>query len=297
MMPYLTNAAAGSGRQYNFTQLGSTVPPNVYIPPSVLTVAGQKVGSDTLFDSEALAHEEGAEWFGPGASNVYQTCCEVRANVYTNMTILPTAVWAVRNDRYKLVKSQRAACDANINPYELYDLTPTVTNPVGLDISPNDLLAGGPLTPDQQSNLDQLMAVMNSILASEPGCPGDGTLDKTVDLNDINGLTANWGKPSVFDFNNDGVTDQADLQTLLNNYGDICYQPWQGPVRLNINQAGSQIMIQWPNPSSPSQLELSPQLSGTNLWSSVGDAPFVIGASNIVFVTPTNQAAFFRVQQ
>lgn len=297
MMPYLTNAAAGPVRQYNFTQLGSTVPPNVYIPPSVLTVAGQKVGSDTLFDSQALAEEEGAEWFGPGAPTVYQTCCDVRANVYTNMTILPTAVWAVCNNRYKLVKSERAACDANINPYEFYDLTPTLANPVGLDTSRNDLLASGTLTPDQQSNLDQLMAVMNSILASEPSCTGDGTLDKIVDVNDIDGLVANWDKPSVFDFNNDGITDQNDLQTLLNNYGDVCYQPWQGPVPLSIHLTGSQMMIQWPNPPSLNQLELSPQLSGTNLWSSVSNSPFVIGASNIVFLTPSNKAAFFRVQQ
>jgi arylsulfatase A-like enzyme len=297
MMPYLTNSAAPAGRQYNFAQLGSTVPPNVYIPPSVLTVAGQKVGSDTLFDTEALAQEEGAEWFGPGAPVVYQTCCDVRANVYTNLSILPTSVWTVRNNRYKLVKSAYESCDSDLNPYEFYDLTPTLANPVGLDNSPFDLLSGGPLTSDQQANLDQLMAVLNSILASEPACPGDGTLDKMVDTNDINGLIADWGQSSVFDFNNDGVTDQTDLQTLLDNYGDVCYQPWQGSVPLSINQAGSQMMIQWPTPPSTNQLELTPELSGTSLWSSVSNSPFIIGASNVVFLAPTNPTAFFRVQQ
>jgi arylsulfatase A-like enzyme len=298
MMPYLTNPAAGPGRQYNFTQLGSTVPPNVKIWPSVLTIAGQKVGSDTLFDTETLATDEGAEWFGPGAPAVYNDCCEVRANVYTNLTILPDSVWAVGNNRYKLVKSERVDCDAGINPYEFYDLSPTPDNPVGLDNSPQDLLASGnPLTADQQVNFDQLMAVLDNLLASEPICPGDGNLDKTVDVDDINGLLANWSKPSVFDFNNDGVTDQADLQTVLNNYGDQCFQPAQGSVPLQINQAGTQVMIQWPNLASSNQLQSLPQLSGTNLWNSVSNSPYVIGATNAVFQTSSNQAMFFRLQQ
>ncbi|MEI6782486.1 MAG: hypothetical protein WCQ21_16375 [Verrucomicrobiota bacterium] len=178
MMAYLTNATAGSSRQYNFSELGSTVPPNVHISPSVFTIAGQKVGSDILFDNEALCVEEGAEWFGPGAPVVYDSCCEVRANVYTNLTILPKSVWAVRNDRYKLVKSEWASGDANINPYEFYDLKPTRINPIGIDNSPYNLLDKGPLTSDQQSNLDELRAVLVSTLASEPACPGDGNLDK-----------------------------------------------------------------------------------------------------------------------
>jgi arylsulfatase A-like enzyme len=297
MMAYLTNAMAGSSRQYNFSELGSTVPPNVHISPSVFTIAGQKVGSDILFDSEALCIAEGAEWFGPGAPVAYDTCCEVRSSVYTNLTILPTSVWTVRNDRYKLVKSKRASCDANINPYEFYDLKPNLINPDGLDNSPDDLLASGQLTSDQQSNLDELMAVLDSILASEPACLGDGNLDKTVDFEDINGLVANWGQPSVFDFNNDGITDQTDLQTLLANYGDQCFQPWQGPVPLNISPAGSQVLIQWPNSLLPGQLESSSQLPGAGLWSPVSNGPFVIGDSNAVFLTPSNRTMLFRVQQ
>jgi arylsulfatase A-like enzyme len=297
MMAYLTNSTAGSARQYNFTELGSTVPPNVKIWPSVFTIAGQKIGSDILFDSEALCLAEGAEWFGPGAPVVYNSCCDVRAGVYTNLTILPTSVWAVCNDRYKLIKSAYASCDASINPYEFYDLTPTLANPDGLDNSPDNLLTGGQLTPDQQSNLDELMAVLDSTLASEPACTGDGNLDKVVDVEDINGLVANWGKTSVFDFNNDGITDQNDLQTLLTNYGDVCFQTGPGSVPLNIIPAGGQVLIQWPNASSPGQLESSPQLSGTAVWSPVSNAPFAIGDANSVFQTLSNQTMFYRVLQ
>jgi hypothetical protein len=296
-LAYLTNSTSGPSRKYNYTELGSAVPPNVHIWPSVLTIAGQKIGTDTLFDSEALALEEGAEWFGPGAPVVYNNCCEVRANVYTNLSILPTAVWAVRNDRYKLVKSQFASCDSDINPYEFYDLTPTPTNPVGLDNSSFNLLAKDQLTSDEQANFDELMAVLNGLLASEPACAGDGNLDKTVDVEDINGLVADWGQPSVFDFNNDGTTELEDLQALLANYGDVCFQTWQGPVPLSINRAGSQTMIQWPNASVPAQLESSPQLSGTNLWTPVSINSFAIGDSNTIILSPSNQMMFFRIQQ
>ena len=298
MLPYLTNAAAGPIRQYNFSQLGGAVPPNAHTWPSVFTIAGQKVGNDILFDDQATCEESGGEWFGPGAAVVYSNCCDVRAFVYTNLVIQPTSVWTVRNDRYKLVKSQLSSCDADVNPYELYDLKPTLLNPDGLDNSPFNLLASGnPLTPDQESNLNQLMAVLASLLASEPACTGDGNQDKTVNVDDIDGLVADWGLPSVFDFNNDGVTDQTDLQTLLNNYGDVCFTPAQSPVPLTINLAGGQVMLQWPNPSVPGQLEAIPQLSGTNQWSPVGNLPFAIGYSNTVFMTTSNQATFFRVHQ
>jgi arylsulfatase A-like enzyme len=297
MLPYLTNSMPYSSRQYNYAELGGAVPPNAQTWPCVFTIAGQKIGNDILFDNQATCEESGGEWFGPGAPVVYTNCCDVRANVYTNLTIQPTAVWTVRNDRYKLVKSQLASCDASINPYEFYDLNPTLTNPDGLDNSPFDLLAGSQLTPDQQSNLDELMAVLDGILASEPACPGDGNLDKVVDYADINGLVANWGKPSVFDFNNDGITDQLDLQTVLANFGDQCFEPMQGPGPLSINPVGSQVLLQWPNSSSPGQLESSLQLPGINLWSPVGNIPFAIGYSNAVFLTPSNQTMFFRVQQ
>ena len=201
--------------------------PSVQLWPCVFTIAGQKVGNDILFDDEATCVESGGEWFGPGASVVYSNCCDVRASVYPSMSIQPTFVWTVRNDRYKLVKSQLAACDTN-NPYEFYDLQPTTLNPVGLDNSPFNLLTKSSLTKPEQVNLIKLMAVMDGILASEPACPGDGNLDKQVNDQDIQGVINNWGLPSVFDFNNDGVTDLKDLQTVEANFGDVCF-----PVQKN----------------------------------------------------------------
>ena len=223
MLAYLTNPGKHSVREYNFSELGGAVPPNAKTWPSVFTIAGQKVGNDILFDDEATCVESGGEWFGPGASVVYSNCCDVRAFVYTNMTIQPTFVWTVRNDRYKLVKSQLAACDDAINPYEFYDLKPTKLNPVGLDNSPYNLLNNTRLNAREQANLNRLTAVLDGILASEPACPGDGNLDKVVNETDAKGVLDYWGQPSVFDFNNDGVTDGLDLQTVQENFGDQCF--------------------------------------------------------------------------
>ena len=228
MLAYLTNPNKHAIRQYNFSELGGAVPPNAMTWPSVFTIAGQKIGNDILFDDEATCEESGGEWFGPGAPVVYTNCCDVRAFVYTNMTIQPTFVWTVRNDRYKLVKSQLASYDASINPYEFYDLKPTVLNPVGLDNSPFDLLTKSSLTKPEQASLNKLMAVLDGILASEPACPGDGNLDKQVNEEDIQGVIDNWNLPSVFDFNNDGVTDLKDLQIIETNFGDQCF-----PLRRN----------------------------------------------------------------
>lgn len=227
MLAYVTNPKMRAIRQYNFSELGGAVPPNAKTWPSVFTIAGQKVGNDILFDDEATCVESGGEWFGPGASVVYSNCCDVRAFVYPSMSIQPTFVWTVRNDRYKLVKSQLASCDTN-NPYEFYDLQPTTLNPIGLDNSPFDLLTKSSLTKSEQANLNKLSAVMDGILASEPACPGDGNLDKKVNDEDIQGVIDNWNLPSVFDFNNDGVTDVKDLQIIETNFGDQCF-----PVRQN----------------------------------------------------------------
>ncbi len=224
MLGYLTNPNMPANRQYNFSQLGSAKPPDAQTWPAVFTIAGQKIGNDILFDNEQVCLDEGAEWFGPGAPVIYTNCCDVRAAVYPSLSIQPDAVWTVRNERYKLVKSQLPSCDSDLNPYEFYDLKPTATNPVGLDNSPYDLLDKSKLTPIEQVNLVKLTAVLEAITHSEPACPGDGNLDRVVNDKDIKGVLDYKGQPSVFDFNNDGITDNQDLQTVLENYGDQCFQ-------------------------------------------------------------------------
>ena len=226
MLPYLRNPDQGPLRKYNYTELGSTVPPGVKIWPSVFNIGGAYVGNDFLFDNQQLCEDAGGEWFGPGAPVVYETSCDVRASVYPSMTIQPTEVWAVRNDRYKLVKSVRASCDSDLNPYEFFDLGPKLLpdplNPLAIDNSHDNLLSRPALTPEQKSNYVELKGVLNGIVKSQSVCPGDGNLDRLVNEKDLEGVLKFWGKPSVFDLNNDGTTDQLDEDLVIANFGRKC---------------------------------------------------------------------------
>ena len=126
---------------------------------------------------------------------------------------------------YKLVISERAACDT-ASPIEFYDLTPRPddpVNPLGLDNADDDLLKSS-LNPEQAANLRALRRALGQLLDSEVACPGDGNLDKRVDRKDFVGVQTNKGQSSVFDFTADGVTDDADLQIVKDNFGLVCSQ-------------------------------------------------------------------------
>ncbi len=226
MLAYLKNPQQKSFRKYNYTELGSTVPPGVTTGPSIFLIGGIHVGNDFLFNTKELCEDEGGEWFGAGAPVVYENCCDVRANVYPKLTIQPSEVWAVRNNRYKLVKSVRASCDSDLNPYEFYDLRPrkhpAPLNPLALDNSPADLLKRKELTPEQQATYVELKGVLTGVLKSHSVCTGDGNLDRVVDEKDMEGVQRHWGEPSVFDFNNDGTTDQDDEDIVTAKFGNKC---------------------------------------------------------------------------
>lgn len=72
---------------------------------------------------------------------------------------------------------------------------------------------------------------MNNLLDSEVTCPGDGNLDKVVNREDFVGVHRYWGRPSVFDVTNDGVTDQNDLNFVLQNFGHNCLDEVAGRRR------------------------------------------------------------------
>ncbi len=87
------------------------------------------------------------------------------------------------------------------------------------------------LTPEQAKNYRLLEHELERTLASEVDCPGDGNRDGVVDETDI----SNWAtfaageEPSSwYDFPrpnedgvflHDGVTDELDLQVILENLG------------------------------------------------------------------------------
>jgi hypothetical protein len=239
MLAYLTNPNQPGIRRYNFTQAGSGVKSpatQAQLGPCAIPVLGTDPQhdvyaiTDKIFNSKGLCEQEGGVWYGPVSPDKpaqYADACALKAaNLYPHVIIIPTATWALRNDRYKLVKVDRAPCDQDQGEFEFYDLTPKpVLNPVGLDLTATNLLTKGQptnLTAEQMANFQELMQALNAVLNSEPVCHGDGNLDKVVDQKDLDGVKQYWGQPSWFDFNHDGTTDQKDLDCVQANFGHNC---------------------------------------------------------------------------
>lgn len=232
VLGYLTNPNLPSVRRDSFSMLGIGLkPPSVRQWPCVVQVGTSfTIVNDVLFTSPGPCEDLGGTWFGPTASQPsppYPTACDIKdARLFGNLMITPTRVWTLRNARYKLVKVERPVCDRYLGEFEFYDLTPNPpSNPVGLDLAPTDLLLNGQTTflkPEQKANFDELTGRLQTLLASEPLCYGDGNLDKRVNLSDLYGVSGNLGKPSVFDFNRDGVTNSDDAQCVQRNFGNDC---------------------------------------------------------------------------
>jgi hypothetical protein len=65
------------------------------------------------------------------------------------------------------------------------------------------------------------MSQLNSILASQPACPGDANIDGQVNSQDLSiwQRLLSWALSSVADFNLDGLTNSADGQITRANTG------------------------------------------------------------------------------
>jgi hypothetical protein len=239
MLPYLTNPNQGGLRQTNFTQLGPGLKPSsVQLWPCVVTANGVSLASDILFTNQSKCEDAGGKWFGPTTDQPtpqYPTSCSIQAaGLYANLSILPTSVWALRNSRYKLVQVDRASCNSSLGEFEFYDLAPNPpSNPLGLDLATTNLLTNGQpvnLQPEQAANFWELRLQLQNELGSEPVCYGDGNLDKLVNNQDALGVSLYWGQPSVFNFEENGVTGSQDLQWVWRNFGNDCLQDGPGSV-------------------------------------------------------------------
>ncbi len=280
LLAYLTDPNQPAIRQYAFAQMGNGLKaPTTHIWPTVVSLGPESICTDSIFTSQSLAETEGGTWYGPGGSQQFYSCCDVRASdLYTNLTLLPIRSWMVVSDRYKLIKFDRAPCDSALGQYEFYDLTPTPLNPInplGLDNAGHDLLTNGVavnLTPEQQQHYDELLAELNRILDSEPACYTDGNLDKQVTQLDVDGVLQYWGQASWFDVNSDGTTDQMDLDCVTANLGNNCLE----------NGAG----ILCPTPPYLSNLTLLADQALQFFFTSTPGTPFtVIATTNLSLPT------------
>jgi len=253
MLAYLTNPNQKSIRQTNFTQTDS----NIHVgtpPPCVLTVASQDTCVQ-LFNAKAICNFEGGLWYGtdPDGGTTYSSCCAVKRALYDptqkQLTLLPIFQQATRNDDYKVVRKKVNVCapapstnDTTQVLNEFYQINedPPLTLKIDKEntslCGESDTCPTKNLTPAQVATYTQLYNLIDTTLMSEPPCPGDGNLDKVVNLDDVtnwfyfahNGVPPEGGgngpknTSSWYDFNKDGKTNGVDLSVIVHNFGTNC---------------------------------------------------------------------------
>ena len=250
MLAYLTNPGQPSIRTTNFTQTANNIHP-VVPPPCVIPLTSPPTCVQ-LFNTKQLCNFEGGKWYGddPDGGTSYPTCCDVKRALFDPdlpFQILPISQEAVRNDDFKLVRKSVEVCatapstnDMAQTQMEFYKVNEDVPIPA-IDKEDAALCQGtacpAGLTPDQVQIYSQLTASMTATLGSEPACPGDGNLDKVVNADDLawwlffrtHGVPQGNGMPfntsSWYDFNLNGSTDLADLQTIVQHLGAHCTAP------------------------------------------------------------------------
>ncbi len=229
LLPYLTNPGQKSLRTTNFTQTGTVLQAPGVVPPCVLPAADEQICTQ-LFTFQELCETEGGTWYGNLTS-----CCELQAQD-PSVTILPYAASAMRDDRFKLVRTEIENCTTGQLDvqHEFYEINEAAPLPM-LDRARDNLLDAPTLppeglTPEQRKHFNKLLAELRTVLNSESDCPGDGNLDKQVNREDVR----NWAEfadlciqnpnrcSSVYDFNLDGVTDSEDLRIIAANYRRRC---------------------------------------------------------------------------
>ena len=273
MLPYLSNPQQGSIRTSNFTQVGNNVQANnaINAPCTISTSCTQIPVSKTVCEENA-----GTWWGADGNAAIttgmpaggYTYCCQVNQFVYDKATnpsnpnydptlqvfdLQPLSATAVRNNNYKVVRnyfvgnpnarddaaqSIAPTCSTDNNKDEFYAIDEAVPLPK-IDKSGSDLFAQGALTPEQQSNYEQLSAELDRVLNSEPPCPIDApnssylssldaNLDGVVDDKDLQDFSyferLGNGGSSWYDINLDGKTDTTDYHLIVPFLKSACTQ-------------------------------------------------------------------------
>jgi arylsulfatase A-like enzyme len=230
LLPYLTNPRQKGLRQSNFTQTGTVLQAPGVIPPCVLSVGPTTNVCTQIFTFQELCETEGGTWYGE-----LESCCQVQQQD-PSVVLLPHAAWAIRDERFKLVRTQTENCATNQLElaHGFYKINEAAPLPK-LDRARDNLLSAPTLPPQglnpiQRKHFNKLSAELDALLRSEAECPGDGNLDKQVDKEDLQHWQAfadtcaeNPNRCSiVYDLNLDAVTNAADRQIIEENFGRRC---------------------------------------------------------------------------
>jgi hypothetical protein len=256
LLPYLTTPGQSSLRTVNFSMGGYNIQANGgRNAPCVFSASS----CSQVPISKSVCQDNGGVWWGSGYTDQtvipnggvgYTSCYAVNQAKYiaggNSMTapapnaqvkINPEKSTAIRNNTYKLIQNytqtfvpgSSAPAPNSVVSYELYEVDQAI--PPKLD-DPN-LLIPTPYTGAALQAYNDLYAKMQSLLASEPYCPGDGNNDGVVNAEDL----SNWQKiynyatssgiwSSVYNFMVSGVwsgvTSTTDKQTIQQNMGTTC---------------------------------------------------------------------------
>jgi hypothetical protein len=259
MLTYLTNPDQPSIRSLNFTQGGYNIEANgarngaCVVNTVIANVNVASTCTQSVFDKGPCEDNAGV-WWGPGYTdpsvipaghppNVgYRSCWEVNQAEYKAKVpltpIAPEISIAVRNANYKVVRNTIQTYDAAtdtggpVTADEFYQVNEDIPTPL-LDTAALNLIpTQASWSPALTANFTQLRSQLDSILASQPACPGDGNIDGKVDTVDISNWTVisgSWGLSSIYDVNLDGLTDDADLTLIRNNQG-ACAKTTSVPI-------------------------------------------------------------------
>jgi hypothetical protein len=233
----------------NFTQGGYNIEANGARNGACVVktvIAGVTVAStctQSVFDKGPCEDNAGV-WWGPGYTDPsvlpgghppdvgYRSCWQVNQSEYkANVPLTPISPEisiAVRNDSYKVVRNTIQTYDATadtggpVTTDEFYQINQDIPTPLIDKAALNLIPTRSSWAPALTTNYGQLSAELDTILASQPACPGDGNIDGRVDALDVGDwmtITQTWGLSSVFDVNLDGATDLADLAIIRKNQG------------------------------------------------------------------------------
>lgn len=252
LLPYLTQPGQASLRSINFTQSGINLQAHgARNGPCVLNRSSTDPGTCTLIPTtKGVCEDNTGVWWGPGHTDPsvvdsggagHATCWEVNRALSAAGTgpgllnIQPERTAAVRDERYKLVRNvvvnYDPATDASREDLsvEFYEIDQAKGRPRLEDPASNDLLKQPALSDEARRAYETLSAKLDTLLASEPPCPGDGNKDGAVDEKDLaewRRIAGNWGLSSVYDLLvggvHDGLTNAADGQVIEQNLGTTC---------------------------------------------------------------------------
>lgn len=264
LLPYLTRPAQPSLRTINFTMGGYNIQANgARNAPCVMSMSS----CTQVPISKSVCQDNGGVWWGSGYTDSsvippstigvtnYTSCCQVNQALYveaenslsTQITINPQTSTAIRNDRFKLIKNSiqtfspgGPACPNPVTSFELYQVNQATPIP---RLDESSLMIPTPYSGVALQAYNELYGNLQSLLASQPYCPGDGNSDGIVDASDL----ANWENfysnaassnifSSVYNFASNvawdgstvengtwtGITSTTDKQLIQQNMGRKC---------------------------------------------------------------------------